>query len=394
MRVAITSRIFQPEPSAASYRLSALGVALGNAGHDVTVLTVRPGRVGVPNGEAEQEMPYQVRRFPVLRDRTGYVRGYVQYMSFDVPLFFRLLLGPRRDLIIVEPPPTTGFFVRLAATLRRVPYVYYAADIWSDAAESTGAPKVVSRVVRVLERFSVRGAALVLSVSDGVTQRLEELDMRARVATVGNGIDAKTLGLQVFSEEEAPNSPMFVYAGTASEWHGADVFVRALPRVLDVHPEAVVWFIGGGAERQRLEALAAELGVSDSVRFDPVRPLAELGPILRGATAAIASLRPGAGYDIAFPTKLYSAAVCGAPLVFSGPGPAAAFVRHEVDGQPLGQVARYDHESVAAAMIESADTPYDVERRSRVAAWATTQVSLAAVAERANAAIEEAGLVR
>ncbi|MDO5500237.1 MAG: hypothetical protein Q4F67_11230 [Propionibacteriaceae bacterium] len=37
--------------------------------------------------------------------------------------------------MIVEPPPTTGLVVRVACALRRTPYVYYAADLWSVAAE-------------------------------------------------------------------------------------------------------------------------------------------------------------------------------------------------------------------------------------------------------------------
>ena len=110
-----------------------------------------------------------MRRFPVLRDRAGYVRGYVQYLSFDVPLFFRVLFGRRVHAIVAEPPPTTGFFVRLAAAIRRTPYIYYAADIWADGASQTGAPAWIVRVVKTIERFAMRGAKTVLSVSDSLT---------------------------------------------------------------------------------------------------------------------------------------------------------------------------------------------------------------------------------
>ena len=77
---------------------------------------------------------------PVLRDEAGYVRGYAQYMSFDLPLALRLLAGRRPDLVVAEPPPTTGAVVRVIAALRGVPYAYYAADVWSDASQATGAP--------------------------------------------------------------------------------------------------------------------------------------------------------------------------------------------------------------------------------------------------------------
>ena len=70
------------------------------------------------------------------------------------------------------------------------------------------------------------------------------------------------------------------------EKNGVEYFVRALPLVraqLDV--EAIV--IGDGPERARLEALAHELDVGDSIRFLGARPNAELPGLLRSADAAV-----------------------------------------------------------------------------------------------------------
>lgn len=390
MRIAIATRIFAPEPSAATFRLGALVGALVQRGDHVTVLTVRPP-APLRSAAAGAVTGVRVRRWPVLRDNTGYVRGYVPYMSFDVPLFFRLLLGRRYGLIVVEPPPTTGFFVRLAATLRRTPYAYYAADIWSDAAQQTGAPGWMVRVVRGLERFSLRGARTVLSVSPGVTRRLAELGVAGNVATIGNGIDAHAFstGADPDGGTTSPEDPVFVYAGTASEWHGASIFVEALPAVLQQVPSARLRFIGGGSELEALERRAHELGVAHAVTFDPVLAPADLAPILRSATAAIASVRPGAGYDFAFPTKLYSAAVCGAPLIYSGSGPAVEFVGRVVDGEPIGVAVGDDAGLVAAAMIDHARSPRSEGRRRQVADWARGTVSLDGVASQAAATLHD-----
>lgn len=403
MRVAIASRIFEPEPSAASFRLAALAHAFARDGHDVEVLTVRPpaGRVdpreaGDPSGDAAR--PYRVKRFPVLRDGSGYVRGYLPYLSFDVPLFFRILFGPRRDLIVAEPPPTTGFFVRLAARLRRTPYAYYAADVWSDAASQTGAHRFVVAAVRAVERFAWRGAARVLSVSDEVTDRLRELEPRTNPVTVGNGVDVDRFQAGIAERDggtmrdgaalpPAGGPAGFVYAGTASEWHGAEILLDAYARIVDRLPGVPLRFIGGGAERNRLEQRAAELGLAGSVEFAEALRAEELGPVLAGSVAALATLRPGAGYDFAFPTKLWSAAACGAPLIHAGPGPAIAFVESRVDGEPIGEAAPYDADAVGEAMLRAA-TAYAErgarpDRRADVRRWAAGRVSLSAVAEQA-----------
>lgn len=341
---------------------------------------------------------YRVRRFPVLRDSSGYVRGYLPYLSFDVPLFFRLVFGPKRDLVISEPPPTTGFFVRLASWVRRTPYAYYAADIWSDAAAQTDAPAWMVRMVQALERCALRRARVVISVSAGVTERVSDLT-DANVVTVGNGVDAARFTRALAGSFELPlkrgEHHEFVYAGTASEWHGADVFVDALPAVLHDVPLTRLRFIGGGSEREALRTRAQELDVSHAVTFEPVLGAAEIAPILARATAAVASVRPGAGYDFAFPTKLYSAAVCGAPLIYSGFGPAEEFVRTEVEGSALGTAVAPDSVQVAAAMVSAARAVAEsspesiVARHNAVSRWAIQNVGLDAVAERAVRALDE-----
>ena len=143
MRVTLVSRIYRPEPAAASQFLGAVADALAEDGDDVTVLTARPPRrMAVPSSRE------RVKTFPVLRDRDGYVRGYLPYLSFDVPLAFRLLFARRPDVVFVEPPPTTGAVVRAICALRRVPYVYDAADVWSDAANMATGSSLVITVLR------------------------------------------------------------------------------------------------------------------------------------------------------------------------------------------------------------------------------------------------------
>ena len=130
-RVVIASRLFPPEPGAAAFRLGWLARTLHERGVHVDVMTTRPP--AVVRSSRQADTPLFVSRWPVLRDKGGNVRGYLQFASFDGPLFLRLLLHPG-DVIVSEPPPTTGAVVRTVAALRRVRYVYYAADVSSSAA--------------------------------------------------------------------------------------------------------------------------------------------------------------------------------------------------------------------------------------------------------------------
>jgi len=393
LRVLITSRIFAPEPSAASFRLKALAEGFSRRGHQVRVLTAK-GVAGSP----QEAFDFEVSRWPVKRDRQGYVRGYVSYMSFDVPLFLRVLFSRRADLVVTEPPPTTGAAVRMACALRRIPYVYYAADVWSDAAAQTGAPEFVVNALRVVERWAWRGASIIASVSDAVTERLTELGVTGTVRTVGNGVDARAL-LSGLGSERPMNPPYFVYAGTASEVHGAGIFLEAFARAVHALADCRLVFIGGGVEREQLLANAEKLGVADRLDFLPMLPAPDVAPWLEHSVASLASVRPGLGYDFAFPTKLYSTAVCGARMIYTGPGPARDFVDVEVEGVPLGRGTDYDAGAVAKAMIEAfadAGEPLEMQKRraAEVSEWAAANLSLDAVADAIVTAAEKTVLVR
>lgn len=381
----VASRIFAPEAAAASFRLAALTDALSLRAGQVTVLTVRPTPAAAASATA-RSVPANVtiKRWPVLRDAAGVVRGYVQYLSFDAPLALRLLLVARPTVVVSEPPPTTGVVVRVISALRRVPYVYYAADIWSDAAASTGAPAPLVRVVAAMERWALRGARAVIAVSDGVAARVGELGVDpAAVTVVRNGIDTSVFTPVGPVPADAPPVPYLVYAGTASEWQGAEIFVEALARVREVVPDARVIFLGQGTAWSTIAELAAALPAG-AVELRGAVPAEVAAQWLRGAHGALVSLRPGTGYDFAFPTKVFAAVACGTPVLYAGPGPARGILAD----QDLGVVTDYSVADVADAMIALLASAPSASSRSARADWARDNASAATAGERA------AGVVR
>ncbi|MBF0673474.1 MAG: glycosyltransferase family 4 protein [Salinibacterium sp.] len=382
------SRIFSPEPSAASFMLESIARVCRDAGHDVEVVTTR-----APSRLVPREIPgVRVRRAPVLRDASGYVRGYLQYMSFDIPLFFRLLFGRRGDVYIVEPPPTTGAVVRIVTALRRRPYVYDAADVWSDAAAMATRSRFVLSALRAVEVWAWRGAKHVVTISEGVRERMRQLGSESDTSVLGFGVDLTAFDYAPMAPG-GDGAPYFVYAGTYSEWHGADIFVDAFARFRAAHPDFRMIFVGNGSEKANLEAKAAELGLGQSVQFlDAVAP-EELSSVLAGAQASLASLKPGQGYDYAFTTKLYSSVAAGCPVIFTGVGPTASFIRDHVGEQPLGVAVDYDADAVAEAMHSYAESPLQPERRAALSEWSRERYSLDSIAQRVMAIAENVGVV-
>ncbi|WP_114906585.1 glycosyltransferase family 4 protein [Ornithinimicrobium murale] len=375
-RVVLASRIFAPEAAAATFRLTEVVRALVARGAQVRVLTSAPPP-GQQARDATDVPGAAVRRAPVLRDATGYVRGYLPYLSFDAPLAVRLLTTPRPDVILVEPPPTTGAVVRVVSGMRsllgrRVPYVYYAADVWSDASESVGAPRAVVGLLRWVERFALRGARDVLAVSEGVAERVRELGADP-VTVVRNGIDTELFTPEGAVPGAAPAAPFLVYAGTASEWQGAEIFGAAMHEVIEQVPGARLVFLGQGSSWAALQQIAAELPPG-TLELRPLVPPEQAAAWQRAAAGALVSIRPGLGYDFAYPTKVLAALACGTPVVYAGPGPAAADLREH----GLGEAVEYAVGPVAEAMVRVLRAhPTPDSERSRRAGWVLEHRSLA-----------------
>ena len=391
MLVTLATRTFTPEPTAAALRLGALARALAVGGDRVRVLTSRLApsvardacqSAGSDADPGEGAGLVEVRRAPVLRDRTGAVRGYVSYMSFDLPLLVRLLTGPRPDVVVSEPPPTTGAAVRIACAARRVPYVYYCADIVSDAAALAGVPSIVVRTVAGLESFALRGARRVIAVSDGVARRARDLGARD-VAVVPNGVrvpDAVVTG----TPEGFPtcDGPVFVYAGTVAQWLAPEVFVDAFERVRARLGDARLVFVGQGSG---WEALAERSRGVAGVDMIPAVSAEEADRWMARATATLASLRPG-GYDYAYPTKILASLAQGTPVIYAGPGQAA---RDIAEGE-LGVACNLDADEVAEAMVGLASGTAAWVGAEGARAWVSMHRSVEASSRAAAAVVRSA----
>ena len=397
MLVTLATRTFTPEPTAAALRLGALARALAVGGDTVRVLTSRlassvardareteetqaPEGVSAHAGEGPGLV--EVRRAPVLRDRTGAVRGYVSYMSFDLPLLARLLGGPRPDVVVCEPPPTTGVAVRLACALRRVPYVYYCADIVSDAAALAGVPGLVVRTVAGLESFALCGARRVIAVSDGVALRARELGARD-VAVIPNGVRVpEAVATGVPDGFPACSGPVFVYAGTVAQWLAPEVFVDAFERARAQLGDARLVFVGQGSG---WDALAEHARGVAGVDLIPAVSADEADRWMARATATLASLRPG-GYDYAYPTKILASIAQGTPVIYAGPGQAA----RDVEESALGVACSLDVDEIAEAMVALASGAASWVGRDGARAWVREHRSVLASSRAAAAVVRSA----
>jgi phosphatidyl-myo-inositol dimannoside synthase len=127
-----------------------------------------------------------------------------------------------------------------------------------------------------LHRSSVETAALVTATSRYTRRRLLEwvgIDP-LRIKLLPNTVDPR------FQPGPKPDYLIKRHAvdgkkvittvsrlASSEQYKGHDRVIRILPRVLLQHPDSIYIVVGDGDDRPRLEALAAEIGVTERVRF-------------------------------------------------------------------------------------------------------------------------------
>ncbi len=167
-----------------------------------------------------------------------------------------------------------------AARLARVPFIWHMRDFW--LSESHPRHLWADR----LGKWLLCAAATRVIANSHATAG--HLPCRGKVTVVHNGIEVERYdpamdGLPFRRRYEIPSdAPLVGTVGRLRPWKGQDRFLRVLAQVWEAVPEVWGVVVGGapfGVEDgypERLQRLAAELGVADRVVFtghlDDVRP--------------------------------------------------------------------------------------------------------------------------
>src|SRR5699024_6425288 len=152
------------------------------------------------------------------------------------------------------------------------------------------------------------------------------------------------------------------FVGTLKPWHGTDLLLHALART-DQRLELDI--CGTGPQQEELELLAAELGITQRVRFHGAVAPEHVPEFLHGLDIATAPYPAGEHYFS--PLKVYEYLAAGLPVVASAIGTIPALLE---DGELGVLVEPGDVAALAGALAALAADParHPPPRRPRLAA--------------------------
>ena len=200
--------------------------------------------------------------------------------------------------------------------------------------------------------WALSRADRVIAVSQGLRRKLIALGVDPdRISVVNNGVDTRA-----FHPKEGADRPRaasrVLYIGRFIREKGIEVLLRSAALLTtESRRDLEFVFVGGNRERrdgEPFEALAAELGIGDKVRFVDAVPISEVPEWLRGSDLFVLP-----SFSEGFPLSLIEAMACGVPVVSTTCGGPQEIVTEETGLLvPPG-----DPEALADAMRHILDHP-------------------------------------
>ena len=265
MRVCIVSIELKSSSSGIGYYTRMLVEGLAQRGHALTLV--------IPESEQLNELPNGCQVWPWRYERTGshanwlgmapeiarQVKRVCAEQEFDLVYFTQardalfcrhsvfegpLLGGVHDDYFAQAPASPTGFRGDYVDWPQR--WLYY-------------------QVVRVLERVTygrMDGLIFNSQATEANVTNAFRLSRPARLVCY-YGIADATNGQSVRPSKE----PIILFVGGNFERKGLPTMLRALPRVLEQHPEYRLVVVGRYTNQVAIQVLAADLGVQDRVLF-------------------------------------------------------------------------------------------------------------------------------
>lgn len=323
MRLVFVNRFYWPETPATGQLLTDLAEGLAQRGHTVEVITSRAAPTA-PTTESKNSVRIHRVRGTRLSGNAGLIGKALDFATFYLLASAKCCRLARRDSTVVAltDPPLLGVGIGIAARMRGARFVQWVQDIYPEIA-STLAKTRLPQLLAPMRNHAWRDADACATLGTDMARRLEAAGVpAARIAVIPNWAlagtsEAATRDVDALRREwELLGRFVVLYSGNLGRVH--DLFpVLDLATALREQRDIAFVFVGDGAQRGALEALARQRALSNVI-FQPPQPRQKLAAVLALADLHLVTLRADCA-DLVFPSKLYGAAAARRPILFFGP---------------------------------------------------------------------------
>lgn len=342
MKILFLTDNFPPEVNAPATRTYEHAQEWIEKGAEVTIVTCFPN---FPQGEIydgytnklkeveEIDGMKVVRVWSYMSANQGFLKRTMDYLSYSLMASF-FGFFEKADVIIATSPQffTTwaGWFL---SKVKRKPWVFELRDLWPESIATVGAMNKKGVLYRILEKIELalyRSADIVIPNTPAFKTNLINRGIdREKIHVIPNGAN-----LQLFDPDKGNESlknelgidGKFVvgYIGTHGMAHSLDFIIEAIAEgeFHDVH----FLFIGDGAEKGKVKALAKSENLSNVTFLDPIQK-EKIPDYLAIIDASLVPLRKSDTFKTVIPSKIFEACAMGKPIILGVEGQAEEIIK-------------------------------------------------------------------
>jgi glycosyltransferase involved in cell wall biosynthesis len=344
VKILYVSQYFRPEMGAPAARADELARHWVRMGHDVTVLTGFPNH---PTGVVPVEWRSRLRGllYKETVDGVRVVRTWLwplpnrkaherirNYASFWLSASVSGLGLQKPDVVIGTSPQLlvalSGWWL---AWWKRVPFVFEVRDLWPESLAAVGAGRegsalhhTLSSIAGFLYRRSNHIVVVTPAFKDYLIQHWKV--PAQKISVVENGVETDLF--RPCPPERVPGTEgqfLICYIGTMGMAHGLETLIAAAEQLQRTLPNATLLLIGEGAEKERIEQLAAARELSN-IRFLGQQPRERIPGYIAGVDVCLVMLKKTELFKTVIPTKLLEYMSCEKPLIVAVDGHARKIV--------------------------------------------------------------------
>tara|TARA_Y100000389_G_C17450658_1_gene514560 strand:+ start:882 stop:2105 length:1224 start_codon:yes stop_codon:yes gene_type:complete len=336
MHILFLTDNFPPEGNAPATRTFEHAREWVDKGYKVTVITCAPN---FPEGEVFEGYKNRwlskdkIDGINVWRVKTyitaneGFIKRTIDFVSFMVSSLFFGLFTLKVDVVIGTSPQ---FFTVISAwtlaKLKRVPFVFELRDLWPASITAVGAMRGswIIDILEKLELFLYRQADLIVSVTHSFKSELQNRGVSGdKIKIVLNGVDLERYDpLQEKDESltnkyELNNKFVIGYIGTHGLAHALENVIEAAELITKEDHIRII-FVGGGADRARLEKIVCERGLENIVMI-PRQPKDQMRQVWSLCDISLVHLKDSPLFKTVIPSKIFESMAMGLPILMAVP---------------------------------------------------------------------------
>lgn len=199
-------------------------------------------------------------------------------------------------------------------------------------------------IVRLIEKYNIYNASLIVVVSKALKDYLINLGVRPeKVIVIPNAIDETKYhpdidAKKIKDQYHLHHKVVLGFIGTFGQWHGAENIVLAYGKFLEEHPEykknTVLFMIGDGLRMGEVKKHINHFGISENVVLTGLVPQKAGANYMAACDILINATVPNPDGSEFFgsPTKLFEYMALGKAIICSNMAQMAEIIEHNVTG--------------------------------------------------------------